>query len=443
MSNPLKVCIDPGHGGSDPGAVNPTWGYKEKDLALDIGLKVRDILSARGLAVVMTRDGDYRASDDLGTDLSNRAYISNSENCDCFVSIHLNSAATTAAHGTETYSYNGANTPELAQTIHNRIISSGLYSYDRGTKTANFAVLRETYCIAALVEMAFINNDADCMLVVNNKDGFAQAIADGICDYLGVATTPTATTKEPTVVDMLIIGKNYLNADAMANYALAANPNPKIGCTMKELAQLFLDEGAREGVRGDIAFCQSLIETGFFRYGGQVLPEQNNYAGIGATNNSSKGYGAWFKTQQLGVRAQIQHLKAYANDEALKSECVDPRFHLVTRGKAPTWCGLSGKWAVPGYDPNKYSSLTEARNHDDDYGSRIIAMYIDIKQNTAPDQSKKDIPPLDNTPDGWAAGAIEWAKDKGLLVGDENGNLMLHKDVTRQELYAILHRYHK
>ena len=109
--------------------------------------------------------------------------------------------------------------------------------------------------------------------------------------------------------------------------------------SLLELADLFLEEGAAEGIRGDIAFCQSIKETGWFRFGGQVLPEQNNFAGIGATNNSPVG-----KSARLGVRAQIQHLKAYANDEAL-----DPRFGLVARGAAGNqWTGLNGRWAVPG-----------------------------------------------------------------------------------------------
>ena len=115
----------------------------------------------------------------------------------------------------------------------------------------------------------------------------------------------------------------------------------KLSVSLLELAQLFLEEGATEGIRGDIAFCQSIKETGWFRFGGQVLPEQNNFAGIGATNNSPVGKGAWFESARLGVRAQIQHLKAYANDEALVNECVDPRFGLVTRGAARSsvWAG--------------------------------------------------------------------------------------------------------
>ena len=108
-------------------------------------------------------------------------------------------------------------------------------------------------------------------------------------------------------------------------------------------------------MRGDVAFAQSLHETGFFKYGGIVLPTQNNYAGIGALNGNAKGQAATFPDPRTGVRAQIQHLKAYASKEALVNGCVDPRFSLVTRGSAQyvDWLGASdnpnGKgWAVPG-----------------------------------------------------------------------------------------------
>lgn len=104
-----------------------------------------------------------------------------------------------------------------------------------------------------------------------------------------------------------------------------------------------------------LRFAQSLKETGFFKYGGIVLPSQNNYAGIGALNGNGKGEAATFPTPRIGVRAQIQHLKAYASKKALVNPCVDPRFHLVTRGSAPyvEWLGAAdnpdGKgWAVPG-----------------------------------------------------------------------------------------------
>lgn len=145
-----------------------------------------------------------------------------------------------------------------------------------------------------------------------------------------------------------IMGEPVLTAEELAAYLLSKNPDPKINCCVSALAAFFIYEGKVEGVRGDIAFCQSCHETGWFKFGNQVLPEQNNYCGIGAVNNSAVGKGAWFDTPQTGVRAQIQHLKAYASKEPLKNECVDPRFNLVTRGSAPCWEDLNGKWAVPG-----------------------------------------------------------------------------------------------
>lgn len=161
----------------------------------------------------------------------------------------------------------------------------------------------------------------------------------------------------------LIMGKSILTKNQMAKYVLKHNPNPKIAVNIEELAEIFLEEGEIEGVRGDVAFCQSIKETGYFKYGGQVLPEQNNYSGIGALNNSPIGAGAWFKDSREGVRAQIQHIKAYACKEPLINECVDPRFNLVSRGSAVNWEDLNGKWALPGIG----------------YGQDIIKIYDKIR----------------------------------------------------------------
>jgi N-acetylmuramoyl-L-alanine amidase CwlA len=129
---------------------------------------------------------------------------------------------------------------------------------------------------------------------------------------------------------------------------------PRLNCSLEELARLYLEEGKIEGIKGDMAFAQAIKETNYFTFQrpdgtpSLVLPAQNNYCGLGATNNSEIGQGAWFSTPQEGVRAQIQHLKAYASSESLKNSCVDPRFHLVTRGCASRWEDLNGRWAVPG-----------------------------------------------------------------------------------------------
>lgn len=119
------------------------------------------------------------------------------------------------------------------------------------------------------------------------------------------------------------------------------------GVTVSSLVKLFWEEGEAEGVRGDIALAQSLHETGWFQFGGDVKPQQYNFAGIGATGGGKQG--AYFDDARQGIRAQIQHLKAYASTKALNNKCVDPRFDLVSRGSAPTLKGLSGEWAYPGY----------------------------------------------------------------------------------------------
>lgn len=180
-----------------------------------------------------------------------------------------------------------------------------------------------------------------------------------------------------------IMGKSKLTAKQMAEYLLYKNPDPQIACTALELAQIFLEEGEAEGVRGDIAFAQSCKETGYFKYGGQVLPEQNNYAGIGATNGSPVGYGAWFKDPREGVRAQIQHLKAYASKEPLNQECVDPRFDKLAdfRGIAPYW-----EWLGRDENPNNAERAPEDRKGwavpGEDYGHTIISLYYEkIRKN--------------------------------------------------------------
>lgn len=148
------------------------------------------------------------------------------------------------------------------------------------------------------------------------------------------------------------------------------------------LPKLYLEEGAAEGVRGDIAFCQAVHETGYFAFGGDVIPEQHNYAGLGTTGGGVKG--CYFPDDRTGVRAQIQHLKGYATAEQLKNPCVDPRYSLISpHGKARTVEELSGKWAVPGYDTKKYTSLDDALDAGETYGQRILRIYEEIGKTSS------------------------------------------------------------
>ena len=111
-----------------------------------------------------------------------------------------------------------------------------------------------------------------------------------------------------------------------------------------DLPKLYREEASIEGVNYDIAFAQMCVETNFLRFGGAIKPEQHNFAGLGAMGSGNEG--ASFSSSRIGVRSQIQHLKAYASTEPLVQAVVDPRFQYIRRGIAPTVTQLSGRWSA-------------------------------------------------------------------------------------------------
>lgn len=149
-----------------------------------------------------------------------------------------------------------------------------------------------------------------------------------------------------------IFGDPEATQNQMVKYILSNNPKPLLNCTVRQIVQLYYEEAGLEGIRPDVALCQALKETGFFAYGGDVDPSQNNYCGLGATGNHEPGLK--FESPQIGVRAHIQHLLAYTSTNPPKLELVDPRYILVKEnrkdifGKTKHWVELNGRWAVPG-----------------------------------------------------------------------------------------------
>jgi len=120
--------------------------------------------------------------------------------------------------------------------------------------------------------------------------------------------------------------------------------NPAVGRQRAgELARTYRREADKEGVNYDIAFVQMCLETGFLKFGGDTSAGQNNFAGIGADGSRP---GDSFPTLQIGIRAHIQHLKAYASTRPLNLPVVDPRFDHIKRGIAPTIFHLSKRWSV-------------------------------------------------------------------------------------------------
>ncbi len=183
--NKKIIVIDAGHGGSDPGAVSEVLEDKtvnEKDITLSIALKVRDILEDEGYTVVMTR-----ASDTYPT-LNERAELANRTGAAVFVSIHMNSSPSADPSGTETYYSEinngddfGAKSSELAKNIQDRLYKA-LGSTNRGVKTANHAVTRNSLMPAVLVEVGFISNadQAKLLTTASHQNKAANAIAEGI-----------------------------------------------------------------------------------------------------------------------------------------------------------------------------------------------------------------------------------------------------------------------
>ena len=177
-----KVWLDAGHGGNDPGALGS--GLKEKDITLAITLKAGKELERHGVKVGYTRKNDKTVN------LNSRGPLANKYGADVFVSIHTN-AHNSNAQGVETYSFpNSKNGARLAKLIQDEVLKAKLYTKNRGIKTANFAVLRQSRMPAALIETAFITNKQDAQLLKNKQNEFATAIAKGILKYLGINYKP-------------------------------------------------------------------------------------------------------------------------------------------------------------------------------------------------------------------------------------------------------------
>ena len=276
-----------------------------------------------------------------------------------------------------------------------------------------------------LIEHSFHTNTAATkwLSVDANLDKLAAAEAELLAEHFGLQAVPEGKTA--------IMGEAQATAQQMALFCRSKNAAPQLtSCSLEQLAQMFLEEGEAEGVRGDVAFAQSLHETGYFKYGGIVLPSQNNYAGIGALNGNSTGEAATFPDPRTGVRAQIQHLKAYASTDALVNGCADPRFSLVSRGSAPyvEWLGASdnpnGKgWAVPGKG----------------YGEKVITILNQIVAQEVPQSPAEGTEQTgaENYP-SWQTDGLEALVGAGVIASPDYWRARFGQEITVGEVVGIL-----
>lgn len=145
-----------------------------------------------------------------------------------------------------------------------------------------------------------------------------------------------------SVPSIFIMDKGYKPVSRLISFMLQHNASLDTGY-LARLMKTYISECQTEGVNYDIAFCQMCLETGFLRFNGSVSRFQNNFCGLGAVNASSAG--DWFASMEEGIRAHIQHLKAYASTEPLNGPPVDRRFRHVARGTVFTVYDLTGRWA--------------------------------------------------------------------------------------------------
>jgi N-acetylmuramoyl-L-alanine amidase len=192
------IVIDPGHGGSDPGGTGN--GLQEKNIVLDVGRRFKQLLDAD------TADpgggGSWRAlltrSDDTFVSLSARAAFANAEDADRFMSIHSNAFSNSQANGTETFSFREGTTGASMRNLVQAEMIAAWGRTNRGNKTANFAVLRETAMPAELHELAFITNAGDAAFLASatQRQIAAQAHLRAIQRHFGVAPFVPSSTGE-------------------------------------------------------------------------------------------------------------------------------------------------------------------------------------------------------------------------------------------------------
>ena len=278
-------------------------------------------------------------------------------------------------------------------------------------------------------------------VIISHREGAARGIASNHADpehlwnQLGMSYTMNTfrAAVKAAMGGSTVKGYTTITSTAKATVgqmrAYIKAKNSKVPNSVLDMIPLYLSEGAAEGIRGDVAFAQSCLETGNFGFAGSAVTlDQNNFCGMGVTSNGIKGNS--FDTPQLGIRAQIQHLKAYANADPLKNPCIDPRFKYVARGSA-----AYVEWLGQKENPNGKGWASGAG-----YGEKILSILKAILATKEPEKEEPKVRynKIADMP-GYAKDTITKMVKKGFIGGagkakDENGlpaDLDLSLDMIR------------
>jgi len=335
-----KIFIDPGHGGKDPGASGN--GLQEKDIVLDLSLELADRLKSYDCQVKLSRDKD------IYVDNGDRTKEANRWGADLYFSIHVNGHTNTDANGYEDFIYPTApqKTASIRKAIHKPLsqVWTGDGRANRGMKTANFQVLRETRMAAVLVENGFISNPQDANLLKQPvfRDKLVGAMAAGIVEALNLKKDTAAPVGTP------------LLGPAQATIAQAQAWAKSRGAHQRfvDIANVYWRYGKLTGIRPEVAYAQAAKETAFGRYGGAVTPDQNNWAGIKTATAAGdrREDHETFSTPDDGVRGHFNHISAYVGLNPIG----EPHGRWLVVKSLP-WAGtvrtveeLGGRWAPAG-----------------------------------------------------------------------------------------------
>ena len=362
-----KICIDAGHYGkyNHSPVINE---YYESDMTWKLHLLLKKHLERYGFEVITTRKEQAK-------DLALYQRGATSKGCDLFLSLHSNACGTESVDRVDVYAPISGKGHDIAKKLADCIAATmetkqaGFVKTRKGENGGEYyGVIRGAVAVGTiglLVEHSYHTNTRSTKWLLNddNLDRLAQAEARVLAEHFGMEVEAEEEAVKPGYTP--ISGKAQAAVEQMTAYIKAKNPS--VAQSVIDMIPLYLSEGAAEGIRGDVAFAQSCLETGNFAFkGSAVTLDQNNFCGMGVTANGTKGNS--FESPKFGIRAQIQHLKAYANTEALKNACIDPRFKYVARGSAEyvEWLGIQE-------NPNGKGWASGAG-----YGGKILAILAGI-----------------------------------------------------------------